>query len=135
MFSYQSVNGPNIVGLEDSEKNGNFWKTTFYPKMMFFSEYLKFSIFSQNNDLPQKQSCKFHFLRGKRHTDMAIKRGQPFKWLKLLWWFPIDREKSIEFLQENVSFLIEIKAFFMIYSQFEVKTLLIMSKCQFSIFW
>ena len=50
MFSYQSVNGANIVCPEDSEKNGNFWKMTFYPKMMllFFSEYLKFSIFSKN---------------------------------------------------------------------------------------
>ena len=57
MFSYQSVNGANIISLQDSEKNRNFWKMTFYPKMMFFSEYLKFSIFTQNNDLPQTQSC------------------------------------------------------------------------------
>ena len=37
MFNYQSVNGANIVSLDDSEKkNVNFWKTTFYSKMMFF---------------------------------------------------------------------------------------------------
>ena len=81
MFSYQSVNGANTVSLEDSEKNGNFRKMTFYPMFFFvfffFSEYLKFSIFTQNNDLAQTQSCKFHFLRGKRYTDMAKKRGQP----------------------------------------------------------
>ena len=41
MFSYQSVNGTNIVSLEDSEKNGNFWKMTFYQNDVFFSEYLK----------------------------------------------------------------------------------------------
>ena len=63
MFSYQSVNGVNIVSLEDSVKNGNFWKITFYPKMMFLSEYLNFSNFSKNNDLPQTQSCKLHFFR------------------------------------------------------------------------
>ena len=39
MVSYQSVNGANIVSLEDSEKNENFWKKTFDPKMIF-SEYL-----------------------------------------------------------------------------------------------
>ena len=74
MFSYQSVNGANIVSLENSEKNENFWKMTFYPKMMFFPKYLKYYIFGQNNDLPQRQSYKFHFHRGKRHTDMARKK-------------------------------------------------------------
>ena len=55
-----------------------------YPKMMFFfSEYLNFSIFNQNNDLSQTQSRRFHFLRGKRHTDMARKNDQPFQRLKL----------------------------------------------------
>ena len=62
MFNYQIVNGANIVSLEDSERNRNFWKIIFYPKMMFFLEYLKFYIFRQNNDLPQTQFCKFHFL-------------------------------------------------------------------------
>ena len=56
----------------------------FLPQNDVFSEYLKFSSFSQNNDLRQTQSCKFHFLREKRHTDMTRKRGQPFKRLKFL---------------------------------------------------
>ena len=93
MFSYQRVSGAKIVSLEDSEKKWEFLKNDFLPpKWWLFSEYLKISIFSQNNDLSQTQSCKFHFLRGKRHTAMARKRGQPFKRLKLPWWFPIDRD-------------------------------------------
>ena len=78
MFSYQNVISAKIVSLEDSEKNGNFWKMTFHPNMMlllFFSEYLEFFIFSQNNGSSKTQSCKFHFPRGKRHTDMARKRS------------------------------------------------------------
>ena len=64
IFSYQSVNGANIVSLEDSEKNRNFWKITFYPKMIFFffSEYLKFSFRSQNNDLPKHNLANPPFL-------------------------------------------------------------------------
>ena len=45
---------------------------TFYPNV--FSEYLKFSIFSQNNDLPQTQSCKSTFW-GVKDTDMPRKKG------------------------------------------------------------
>ena len=74
MFSYQSVKGADTVSPEDSEKNGTFWKNDFILQNDIFTEYLKFSVFSQNNDLPQTQSCKFHFLRGKRHTDMAKKK-------------------------------------------------------------
>ena len=48
-----------------------------------FSDYLKVSIFTQSNDLPQTQSCKFYFISGKRYTDMVRKRGQSFKRLKL----------------------------------------------------
>ena len=33
--------------------------------VVLFSEYLKFTVFSQNNDLSQLQSYKFHFLRSK----------------------------------------------------------------------
>ena len=46
MFIYQSVNGANTVSLQDSEKNGNFWKITFLPQNDAFLEYLKFSIFN-----------------------------------------------------------------------------------------
>ena len=60
-----------------------FLKNDRLPQNDVFQEYVKFSIFSQNNDLLQTQSCIFHFLSGKRHTDMARKRGQPFKRLKL----------------------------------------------------
>ena len=83
MFSYQGVNGAKNVSLEDSEKNENFWKMTFYPKMVFFflfffcfflllfflffsffffffSRISEINYFSQNNDLAK--SCKFHFL-------------------------------------------------------------------------
>ena len=69
----------------------------FYPKMMcvffvlFFSEYLKFTFFCQNN-LSLTKSCQFHFLRDKRRTDMARKRSQPFKRLKMPHYFPIDHE-------------------------------------------
>ena len=48
MFSYQSVNSANIVSLEDSEKNWNFWKKkkkqqkTFYRKIMFFQNIWNF---------------------------------------------------------------------------------------------
>ena len=35
-----------------------------YPKMMFI-RISEIFYFSQNNDLPQTQSCIFHFLRGK----------------------------------------------------------------------
>ena len=62
MFTYKSVKGTNIVNLEDSEKKWEFQKNDFLHKNDVFTEYLKFSIFSQNNDLPQTQSCKFHFL-------------------------------------------------------------------------
>ena len=80
MFSYQSVYGTNIVSLEDSEKNGNFWKMTFYPKMMFIriSEIFHFS---QNNDLPQTQSCTFHFLRGKNTQIWPGKDVNPLRGL------------------------------------------------------
>ena len=53
------------------------------PQNDVFFGISDFSIISQNNNLPQTQSCKFHFLRGKRHTDMARKRGQLFKRLKV----------------------------------------------------
>ena len=69
--------------LKILRKMGIYEKMIFYTKMIVFSEYLKFSIVSQNNGLPLTQSCKFHFRRGKRHTDVARKRGQPFKRLKL----------------------------------------------------
>ena len=85
-----ATNGANFVSLEDSGEKWKFLKNDFLPQndvfflcVFFFSGYLKFSIFSQNNDLPQTQSRKFHFLRGKRHKDMATERGQPFKRLKL----------------------------------------------------
>ena len=75
-----------------------FLKNYFFtPKWcVFFSEYFKFSIFSQNNYLPETQSCTFHFLKGMRHSDMARKRGQTFKWLKVPRWFPIESEWSME---------------------------------------
>ena len=41
-ISYQSVSGANIVSLEDSEKNGNFWKMNIYTKMMFFGGFFCF---------------------------------------------------------------------------------------------
>ena len=51
----------------------------------FFSEFLKFSIFSQNNDITQTQSCKFHFLRGKRHRfDQKIAEFNPLKFASLI---------------------------------------------------
>ena len=74
MVSYQSVNGANIVSLEDSEKNENFWKKDFWPQNDVFQ-----NIFSQNNDLPQIQSCKFHFFRGKRQTHMGRKKVNPLR--------------------------------------------------------
>ena len=93
MFSFQSVNGAKIVNLENYQKNGNLKKNDYLLQNdVFFSEYLKFSTFSQNNDLSQTQPCKFHFLRGKRHKDMARKRGQLYKRLKLPRRFPIDRD-------------------------------------------
>ena len=63
MLSYQSVNGTNIVSLEDSEKNGNFWKMTFLPQIdAFILEYLKFSIFSQTMIYPKHNLANFTFL-------------------------------------------------------------------------
>ena len=52
MFRYQSVNGANIASLEDSEKKWEFLKNNFLSQNEVFSEYLKFSIFNQNNGLP-----------------------------------------------------------------------------------
>ena len=56
MLNYQSVNGANIVSLEDSEKND------FLPQNDVFLEYLKFSSFSQNNDLPKHNLANSTFL-------------------------------------------------------------------------
>ena len=85
LINMPNIKGANIVSLEDSEKNGNPWKIIFYPKRIFF-RISDIFYFSHNSDLPQIQSCKFHFLRGKRHTDMPRKKtiGQPFKRLKFI---------------------------------------------------
>ena len=44
MFSYQSVNGADIVSLEDSEEMGISEKWFFTQNWCFFLEYLKFSL-------------------------------------------------------------------------------------------
>ena len=92
IFSYKSVNGTNNTRPNDSKKNGNFQNNDFYPKMKFFSQYRKNSLFNENNTLPHTKSCKLNLPSSKRHTDMARKRGQPFERLKMPRKFPIDNE-------------------------------------------
>ena len=92
MFSYKSVNGTTNARPNDSKKNSNFKKKNFYPKMKFFSQYRKNSLFNENNTLPHTKSCKLNLNSSKRHTDMARKRDQPFERLKMPRKFPIDNE-------------------------------------------
>ena len=65
-----ATNGANFVSLEDSGEKWKFLKNDFLPQndvfffcvCFFFSGYLKFSIFSQNNDLPQFNLANSTFL-------------------------------------------------------------------------
>ena len=62
MFSYQNVKVANIVSLEDSEKNGNFWKMTFYPKMIFFQNIWSFLILVKTIIYPKHNLANSTFL-------------------------------------------------------------------------
>ena len=79
MFSHQNVIGANIVSLDD-EKNGNFWKMAFYPKMMFFSQYLIFfSIFSQTMIYPKDNLANSIFLGVKDTQIWPEKKINPLR--------------------------------------------------------
>ena len=62
MFSYQSVNAINIVSLEDSEKNGNLWKMTFYLKKMCFHNIWNFLFLVKTMIYPKHKLAKSTFL-------------------------------------------------------------------------
>ena len=92
MFSYKSVNGTNNARPKDSKRNRNFQKTIFYPKMKFFHDTGKISLFNENNTLSHTKSCKLKLPSSKWHTDMVRKRGQPSERLKMPRKFLIDNE-------------------------------------------
>ena len=58
--SYKSVSGTNNARPKDSKEKGNFQNNDFYPKMKFFLQYRKNSLYNENNTLSHTKSCKLN---------------------------------------------------------------------------
>ena len=90
------VSMANNARPKDSKKNGNFQKkkkkkkkkkkntkkkkkkkkkNDFYPKISFFSQYRKNSLFNGNNTLSHTKSSKLNLASSKRHIDMLEKEA------------------------------------------------------------
>ena len=84
MFSYQNVNGANIVSLEDSEKNENFWKLTFAQKwcfvfVLFFQNICNIQFFVKTTIYPKQNLPNSTFLGVKGTQIWSEKEGNPLR--------------------------------------------------------
>ena len=70
--SYQNVNVSKKIRPEDSEKKGNFWKSSFNPKMKYCQKFWNFLYFLKKNYDTQS-------IWDKRHKDKVRKRELPFE--------------------------------------------------------
>ena len=76
MFSYQSVNGANMVSLEDWEK-WEFLKNDFLPKM-FFQNIGNFLLLFKTMIYPKHNLANSTFL-GLKDTDISKKEVNPLR--------------------------------------------------------